>query len=69
MSILKSRKFWLAVFGVVQAVVLHYFQVPEAVWTAIAQLVAVLIAAIALEDAGAKSASVQVVPYDPAEEE
>lgn len=28
-TLLKSRKFWLAVFGVVQALVLHYLQVPE----------------------------------------
>lgn len=56
MSILKSRKFWLAVFGVVQTLVLHYFDVPEAVWQSIAGLVGVLIAGIALEDAGEKSA-------------
>lgn len=56
MSILKSRKFWLAVFGVIQAVVLNYLQVPEEIWQSIAALVGVLIASIALEDAGAKSA-------------
>jgi len=55
-SLLVSRKFWLAVFGIVQAVVLHYFQVPEEIWQAIAGLVAVLIAGIAIEDAGMKSA-------------
>lgn len=68
MSLFKSRKFWLAVFGIAQAVVLHYFAVPDEVWQAIAQLVAVLIAGIALEDAGAKSSNVQIVPYDPAED-
>lgn len=66
-SLLKSRKFWLAVFGVAQAVVLHFLDVPDEVWQAIAQLVAVLIAGIALEDAGAKSSNVEVVPYEPEE--
>lgn len=50
--LLKSRKFWLAVFGVVQAVVLHYFQVPDEIWQTIAALVSVVIAGIAIEDAG-----------------
>ena len=50
--LLKSRKFWLAVFGVVQAIVLHYFNVPEDIWMTIAELVMVLIAGIAIEDAG-----------------
>jgi len=54
-SLLYSRKFWLAVFGIAQAVILHYFQVPEDIWQAIAGLVAVLIASIALEDAGLKA--------------
>ena len=56
-SLLVSRKFWLAVFGVVQAVVLHYLAVPDAIWQSIAGLVGVLIASIALEDAGEKSAA------------
>jgi hypothetical protein len=53
-SLLRSRKFWLAVFGVVQAVVLHYFAVPDDIWQTIAALIGVLIAGIAVEDAGAK---------------
>jgi len=53
-GLLQSRKFWLAVFGIVQAVVLHYFAVPEEIWQSIAGLVMVLIASIAVEDAGAK---------------
>ena len=53
-GLLKSRKFWLAVFGVVQSVVLFYFDIPEAVWQSIDALVGVLIAGIALEDAGQK---------------
>ena len=51
-SLLVSRKFWLAVFGVVQSVVLHYLNVPDEIWQSIAALVGVLIASIALEDAG-----------------
>jgi len=56
MTIFKSRKFWLAVFGVAQTLVLHYYNVPEAVWQSISALVGVLIAGIAIEDAGEKSA-------------
>lgn len=51
-SLLRSRKFWIAVFGVVQAVTLHYFAVPDEIWQAIAGLAAALIAGIAIEDAG-----------------
>ncbi len=51
----KSRKFWLAVFAVVQSVVLHYLAVPEEIWQAIAALVSVLILSIAVEDAGEKA--------------
>ena len=56
-GLLKSRKFWLAVFGVVQAIVLYYVDVPEEIWQTIAALVAVLIAGIAVEDAGEKAGS------------
>ena len=51
-SLLKSRKFYLALFGVIQVVVLHYLQVPDEIWQSIAALVGVLIGSIALEDAG-----------------
>ena len=55
-GLLHSRKFWLAVFGVVQALVLHYLSVPEEIWQSIVALVGVLIAAIAFEDAAEKRA-------------
>lgn len=55
-GLLKSRKFWLAVFGVLQALVLHYFAVPDEIWQTIAALVGTVIAGIAIEDAGAKIA-------------
>jgi len=51
-GLLKSRKFWLAVFGIAQALVLHYLAVPDEIWQSIVALVGVLIASIALEDAG-----------------
>ena len=53
-GLLRSRKFWLAVFGIVQALVLHYLQVPDEIWKSIVALVMTLIGAIALEDAGSK---------------
>ena len=59
-GLLYSRKFWLAVFGVIQAIVLHYLNVPDDIWQAIAGLVMVLIASIALEDAGAKAGGFKV---------
>ena len=37
-GLLRSRKFWIACFGVLQAVVLHYFNVPDDIWQAIAAL-------------------------------
>lgn len=54
-SLLYSRKFWLAVFAVIQAVVLYYLDIPEEIWQTIAALVAVLIASIAAEDAAEKA--------------
>jgi hypothetical protein len=54
-GLLRSRKFWLAVFGVIQAVVLFYFDVPEEIWQTIAALIGVVIAGIAIEDAGEKA--------------
>lgn len=53
-TLLKSRKFWLAAFGVIQAIVFHYMEVDPEVWQSIAALVAVLIASIAAEDAALK---------------
>lgn len=54
-TLLRSRKFWLAVFGIVQALVLHYLNIPEEIWQSIVALVGVLIASIAIEDAAMKS--------------
>jgi hypothetical protein len=53
-GLLKSRKFWLAVFGVVQTVLFQFVDVPAEIWQAIDGLVIALIFAISVEDAGAK---------------
>ena len=54
-GLLYSRKFWLAVFGLVAAILFYLLpDFPREIWIAVELLVAVLIASIALEDAGAK---------------
>lgn len=54
-GLLKSRKFWLAVFALVQTLVFQFLpQFPKEIWQAIDGIVAVLIASIAIEDAGSK---------------
>lgn len=53
-GLLRSRKFWLAVFAVVEVLVLNYFDVPKEIWEAITGLIMVLIATIAVEDFAAK---------------
>ena len=60
-SLLKSRKFWLAVVGVIQTIVLHYFEVPADIWAAVDVLIGVLIASIAYEDGQAKSSAVRTI--------
>lgn len=54
-GLIHSRKFWLAVFGVAQALVLQYFDIPDEIWQSIVALVMVLIASIAVEDAADKA--------------
>ena len=60
-SLLKSRKFWLAVVAVAQTVILHYVQVPQDIWMSINVLIGVVIAGIAVEDAAEKSARIYYV--------
>lgn len=56
-SLLKSRKFWIAVIAVIQTVLFQFVpDFPPAVWQSIDGLLAVLIATIAWEDAAAKRA-------------
>lgn len=63
-GLLLSRKFWLAVFGVVQALLFHFLEVPDDIWQAIAALVGVLIASIALEDAAEKRSGLAYIVDD-----
>ncbi len=56
-GLLRSRKFWIAVFGVVQTVVFHFMpDIDPSLWQAIDALVVVLITTIAVEDAAEKRA-------------
>lgn len=63
-GLLKSRKFWLAVFGIVQAIVAHYANIPAEIWQSVVALVMVLIAGIAVEDAGEKAGRVEYLDPD-----
>ena len=55
LSLLKSRKFWLAVVGVIQSVLFSLWpEFPQELWLAIDGLIAVLITMIAVEDAALK---------------
>ena len=55
--LLSSRKFWLAVFGLLQTIVFQFLpQFPKEVWQAIDVLVGILITTIAVEDAAASIA-------------
>lgn len=56
-SLLKSRKVLLAFLGVVNTVAARYLSIPPDVWQAIDALLIVLIASIAIEDHGSKSAT------------
>jgi hypothetical protein len=56
-SLLYSRKFLLAMFGVAQSIILHYADVPPEIWGAIDILVVTLIGSIAHEDAAEKGAA------------
>ena len=54
-SLLHSRKFWIAVFGLLQTILFQFLpDFPPTVWQAIDVLVMVVIAAIAWEDAAEK---------------
>jgi hypothetical protein len=53
-GLLVSRKFWLAVFGVVTAIVSSYLDVPTEIWLSIETLVLAVIAGITVEDSAEK---------------
>ena len=54
LALLRSRKFLLAFFGVVQTVLFQFVDVQPELWQAIDALVMVLITMIAVEDAAEK---------------
>ena len=57
-GLLRSRKFWLAVFALITTIVFQYFpQFPQAVWLSIDGVIAVLIGSIAAEDVAEKGAN------------
>lgn len=68
-ALLRSRKFLLAVFALIQSVVLYYLDVPEEIWQAINALVGIVIAGIALEDAAEKHGDTAVTLELPTLEE
>ena len=51
-GLLHSRKFWLAVWALVQTIGGHYLTIPTDIITAMDAVVIVLIASIAAEDIG-----------------
>ena len=56
-SLLHSRKFWIAVFGLVQTILFHLLpDFPPEIWQSIDTLAGVLIIAIAAEDVALKLA-------------
>lgn len=55
LALLRSRKFLLALFGLIQTILFQFVPTfPKEVWIAIDALIAVVIAAIAAEDSAAK---------------
>jgi hypothetical protein len=58
-SLMTSRRFWLAVFGIVQSLIFVYVpNFPRDVWIAIDGLVAVMIVALTVDDKAATEAGV-----------
>lgn len=50
-ALLRSRKFWLTLYALIQTVVAHFYQVPNDVIVQLDALVMILVGAIAYEDA------------------
>lgn len=56
-SLVHSRKVLVALFAVIQALVLEYLSIPDTVWQSIAALAGVLILSISYEDGQEKGAA------------
>lgn len=54
-SLLRSRKFYLSLWALIQTIVGHYLQIPSDIIAAADAVVIVLVAAIAYEDGQEKS--------------
>lgn len=66
-SLKHSRKFWIAVFGLVQTILLHLLpDFPPDIWKAIDTLAGLLIITIAAEDVALKLAGRHVMQQLPA---
>jgi hypothetical protein len=62
-GLLHSRKFWLAVVGLVQTILFQFVpDFPKEVWLSIDALLAIVIVGIAYEDGQANRAAPQAVP-------
>ena len=42
-TLFTNTKFWLAVFGLIQSVLLEYFKIPQTIWVAIDVLIGIII--------------------------
>ena len=70
LSLFRSRKFWLAMVGIVQTVLFNLVpNFPEEIWQAINALMVILIATYAWEDAAAKRAAGTIELIDTEDEE
>jgi hypothetical protein len=68
-GLLHSRKFWLAIFALIQTILFQFVpQFPQAVWQSIDGVVVILIMSIATEDAGAKIGSALQLPSSTAQQ-
>ncbi len=63
--LLTSRRVWIAVFALIQAIVLHYLNVPDEIWQTIVALAGALIAAFTVDDAVATANGVHHITGEP----
>lgn len=56
----QSRKFWMAVLGVINTLVGYYLHLPQEVWVSINALLLVVIVGITAEDAAEKASGTYI---------